>query len=215
MSQTRAAPTFYLRAFLAGSAGLFSLLFLPFAGFTEMTRYVPNNIFRDYGITGIGTYGQEFNVFGFPASVGTIQILMLPLAAVLIYPLIRCWRWYRSPLDVSGRELKMAATISAAAAGVYVALVLVALLIVFPSVEERTIWLVESSGWLEGWWPAYGAFVTTLGIGGMAAALVMRSKSHATDPATSGGISGAPPPAGPAPPPSHPEPSGPLPPPSA
>jgi len=215
MSQTRAAPMFYLRGFVAGVAGLFSLLFLPFAGFTEMTRYVPNNIFRDYGVTGIGTYGQDFNFLGFPASVGTVQILMLVLAAISVYPLIRCWRWYRSPRDVEGRELKTAATVSVAVTGAYVVLVLVTLLVVFPSVEERTIWMVESSGWLEGWWPAYGAFVTTLGLGGMAAALVMRSKSHPVDPAASGGVSGAPPPAGPAPPPSEPESPGPSPPPSA
>ena len=105
--------------------------------------------------------------------------------------------------------------ISAAVAGAYVALVLVALLVVFPSVEERTIWVVESSGWLDGWWPAYGAFVTTIGLGGMATALVRRSKSHAADPAASGRVSGAPPPAGAAPPPSEPESPGPPPPPSA
>ncbi len=215
MSQTRPAPTFYLWSFLAGSAGLFSLLFLPFAGFTELTRYVPSNIYRDYGVTGIGTYGQDFNVFGFPASVGIIQILMLLLAAVLIYPLVRCWKWYRSPGDVPGRELKTAAMVSGAVAGAYVALVVITLLVVFPSVQERTIWVVESSGWLEAWWPAYGAFVTAIGIGGMAVALVMRSRTHAADPSDSGRDSGAPPPSGPAPPPSHPEPPGPTPPPSA
>jgi len=215
MAQTGMAPKFYLRAFMAGSAGLFSLLFLPFAGFTEMTRYVPSNIFRDYGVTGIGTYGQDFNFLGFPASVGIVQILMLVLAAISIYPLIRCWGWYRSPRDVEGRELKTAATISAAVTGAYVVLVLVTLLVVFPSVEERTIWMVESSGWLEGWWPAYGAFVTTIGLGGMAAALAMRSRSQAADAAGSGGVSGAPPPSVPAPPPSEPESPGPPPPPSA
>lgn len=215
MAQTRAAPTFYLRSFLAGAVGLVSLLFLPFAGFAELTRYVPSNIYRDYGVTGIGTYGQDFNLFGFPASVGIIQILMLLLAAVLVYPLTRCWKWYRSPGDFPRRELTNAAMISGAVAGAYVALVVVTLLVVFPSVEERTIWLVESSGWLEAWWPAYGAFVTAIGIGGMAVALGMRSRSQAAGPSDSGQASGAPPSSEPTPPPSEPESPGPTPPPSA
>lgn len=215
MSHTRPAHTFYLWSFVAGSAGLISLLFLPFAGFTELTRYVPSNIYRDYGVAGIGTYGQDFNIFGFPASVGTIQILMLLLAVMLISPLTRCWKWYRSPGDVPRRELMNAAMISGVVAGAYVSLVLLTLLVVFPSVEERTIWLVESSGWLEAWWPRYGAFVTAIGIGGMAVALGMRSRIDAAGPSDSGQASGEPPPSDPSPPPSEPDPPGPTPPPSA
>jgi len=215
MSQTRTAPTFYLRSFLAGAVGLVSLLFLPFAGFTELTRYVPSNIYRDYGVTGVGTYGQEFNLFGFPASVGIIQILMLLLAAVLVYPLIRCWKWYRSPGDVLPGELKTVALISGAVAGAYVALVVITLVVVFPSVEERTIWLVESSGWLEAWWPAYGAFLTAIGIGAMAVALGIRSRGRPVDLSDSGRVSVAPPSSDPAPPPSEPGSPGLPPPPSA
>jgi hypothetical protein len=191
-----------LGALLFGTLGVVSLLFFPFAGFTERTAYVPGPIFREYGVTGLGTYGDGFNPFGFPAGFAVVQILMLALGAAMAVVLLRCWRSYRSsgsPAD----DLRSAARMVWPVAGAYVVLLVTVFAAVFPAVEERTIWVVESQGWLEDWWPRYGAFVTAIAFGAAAGLLTMRSRSASP-----------PPPGGPAPPPAEP-PGGPPPPPEA
>ena len=78
-----------------------------------------------------------------------------------------------------------------ALAAASVLLVVVALVAVLPSMEDQTIWLTETSGWLTGWWPDYGAYVTALTLAAMALALMMRSRT------VEAGAPPAPPPAEP------------------
>ncbi len=139
-------------AALAGAVGTVSLLFFPFAGFTERTAYAPSPIFRDYGLAGIGTYGQEFNPFGYASWLGFIQVGMLAGAIVALgYATVRARRGSRS--QSSGR-------IAWWVAGSSLVLALAALLIVFPAVDEGTIWVTGATGWVETWWVDYGTFVS-------------------------------------------------------
>ena len=165
---------------LVGMLGVVSLLFFPFAGFTERTAYVPSPIFRDYGLTGIGTYGQDFNLFGYPAGVGFVQLLMLALAVVLGYA---AWRCFRLGGETGAAATKQPARIGFGVAGGAVLLVVVALVAVFPSVEEQTIWVTESNGWIETWWVAYGAFVSPLAAAGMGLLLRSAPETAAAPPA--------------------------------
>jgi hypothetical protein len=155
---------------------VFSLLVLPLAGFTERTRYVPNDIFRDYEITGLGTYGYDFNLFEYPAAVDTVSILALLMAVVLLYPLNRSLREYRAGPNGTGDSPRTAARVSAVIAAGLVVLILFAMYALFPGAEERTIWITTSEGWLVDWWPGYGAFIGLAGIGGMAGALTVAAR---------------------------------------
>jgi hypothetical protein len=170
-------------ACLAGSLGVVSLLVFPFAGFTERTAYVPSPILRDYGLTGIGTYGQDFNLFGYPAGLWFVQVLMLALAVVLGLGVWQCMR-LRTGSAAPGLVVRLGLGVAAASA----LLVVIALAAVFPAVEEQTIWVTESNGWIEDWWIAYGAFVSPLAAAGMA--LLVRAA-----PAGTGTAPAAPPPA--------------------
>jgi len=125
-----ARSNYYLRAAMGGRIGLISLLFLPFVGFTEVTAYDPSPIYWDYGLTALGTHGQEFNLFGFPSGLAIIQILMFLLAVALIYPISRCWKWHQDPGSETAAEVR---TISRVTIGIgELAVLLVAVAVVFP-----------------------------------------------------------------------------------
>ena len=167
----------------AGVLGVISLLFFPFAGFTERTAYVPSPIFRDYGLVGIGTYGQDFNLLAYPAVLWFVQVAVLLLAVVLGYSVVRCWRSDPGPV------IRIASIV----AGASVVLTVVALVVVFPAVEERTIWVTESNGWVQTWWVDYGAFVSPLAAAAMAL-LLHRDGPQTAAPPPETGPAPAPPP---------------------
>jgi len=179
---------YFRRTGLIGSVGVASILVFPFAGFTERTVSGASTIYRDYGMAGLGTFGEDFNPFEYPAGVWAIQILMLLLAVLMSYPLVRTWRWHTNPETVTTDGLRLISRMTMALAAASVLLVMVALVLVLPSMEEQTIWLTESSGWLTGWWPDYGAYVTALTLAAMALALMLKSRS------VGGAASPAPPP---------------------
>ena len=156
------------------------MLVLPFAGFTERVPSASNN-FRSYEIAGIGTYGEDLNVFEFPASVWVIQYAVMLLAVALVYPLLGAWRSYRD--GASGSDPRRAARISGGIAAAFVVLVLVTMFAVFPAVEDELIWNTDvSGGWLDDWWPAYGAFITVAALAAMTALLARPAKQPAATP---------------------------------
>jgi hypothetical protein len=174
----------------AGVLAAVAMAFLPLAGFTERTAYAPGPIVRDYAITGIGTYGEDFNLFTYPAGTWWVQLAALALAAGAAVAAIRCLRLRSGGTGGARRTARLVA----GSAVVLVVAAVVLFAAVFPSVEERTIWMVESAGFLDAWWPDYGLFVAAGALGVMAWLLV---SAEAAAPA-------APPPAEPAPPPTEP-----------
>ena len=168
---------YFRRAGLIGSVGVASILVFPFAGFTERTTSGSSAIYRDYGVAGLGTFGEDFNPLGYPAGVWVIQVLMLLLAVLMSYPLARTWRWHSNPETVTVEGLRLISRMTMALAAASVVLTMAALVVVLPSMEDRTIWLTESAGWLTGWWPDYGAYVTALTLAAMAIALMAKGRS--------------------------------------
>ncbi|MCB2222963.1 MAG: hypothetical protein KQH83_02215 [Actinobacteria bacterium] len=174
----------YPAATVAAAIAAVSLLFLPFAGFTEGVAYTPT-IYRDWGLSGFGTYGYEFHPFGYVAGAGAAQVVVLLLGAAAVALALRCRRWWSDPGAADGKAVRAAGTAAAWMAAAVVAVVLLTMFVLLPSVEEQAIGS-GSAGWLESWWPGYGGFVSALALAGAAAVLLRRPAgapaSHAPAP---------------------------------
>ena len=158
----------YLIGLVSVAIAVVALLLLPFAGFTEKTVY-----WLSYAVTGIGTWGEGLNFFEYPDTLMYVSILMLIGVVALVGPLRLMWVAYRTQGPVGSEALRRAATITGSVAVGATLTLLLTMLVLLPSVEEQTIWLVESGGFLSEWWPGYGAFVAVAGAG--AAWWVLRS----------------------------------------
>lgn len=166
----------YLVGLIGIAAAMFALLFLPFAGFTEKTTY-----FNWYSIVAIGTYGEGLNFFEYPELLFYVQILLLAGAIVLIGPLRLLWTAYRGAAEPSVAALGRAARMIGIVAAGSVVLLLVTMFVLLPSVEDQTIWLVNAAGYLNAWWPEYGAFVA-IGTAAVAYVAVRRIASTTVPP---------------------------------
>lgn len=166
----------YLVGLVSVAIALVALLVLPFAGFTEKTVY-----WLSYAVTGIGTWGEGLNFFEYPDTLMYVSILMLVGVVALVGPLRLMWVAYRAQEPVASEALHRAAKITGSVAVGAILTLLLTMLVLLPSVEEQTIWLVESGGFLSDWWPGYGAFVAIAGAG--AAWSVLRSLATDQTPA--------------------------------
>ncbi len=165
----------YLIGLIGVSAALVALLILPFVGFTEKTLY-----WYSYEMVGLGTWGDGLNFFEYPDTLFYISLLLLAGAVALIGPLRLLWGAYRQEEEPPGADLRRAATTSMTVAVGTVVVLLLTLFVLLPSVEEQTIWLVETGGFLSDWWPGYGAFIA---IGGAGIAFwVLRSAANTSEP---------------------------------
>ncbi len=165
----------YLIGLIAVAAAVIALLILPFVGFTEKTVY-----WNSYEMVGLGTWADGLNFFDYPDTLFYIALLLLAGAVALIGPLRLLWGAYRLEEEPPKADLSRAAAISGTVAVGTVAVLPLTLLVLLPSVEEQTIWLVEAGGFLSDWWPSYGAFIA---IGGAAiAAWALRSAANASVP---------------------------------
>jgi len=165
----------YLIGLIAVAAAVIALLILPFVGFTEKTVY-----WNSYEMVGLGTWGEGLNFFEYPDTLFYISLLLLAGAVALIGPLRLLWGAYRQEEEPPEADLRRAAAIGMTVAVGTVAALLLTLLVLLPSVEEQTIWLVETGGFLSDWWPGYGAFIA---IGGAGIAFwVLRSAANASVP---------------------------------
>jgi hypothetical protein len=164
----------YLIGLIGVAGAVFALLFLPFAGFTEKTTY-----FNWYSIVGVGTYGDGLHFFDFPELLFYVQILLLVSAVALIGPLRLLWTTHQGGVEPSTEALQRSSRIIGTVAAGAIVLLLATMFVLLPSVEDRTIWLVNADGYLDGWWPGYGAFIA---IGATAAGyLALRSIINSTE----------------------------------
>lgn len=179
-SALAARPSKYLlRTAMVGTIGLLSLLFFPFAGFTEAATTQAGPVYGFYALAGLGTHGIGFDLFGYPARTIVLQLAMLLGAGALLYPISRCWRWHQAPGEATGAALRTASRVAIGVGAAAMLIVLVALRIVLPGAEGETIW---QTGPVAAWRPEYGAFVTVVSVGAMAVALALRANRALDDP---------------------------------
>lgn len=164
----------YLIGLIGVAVAVFALLFLPFAGFTEKTTY-----FNWYSIVGVGTYGDGLHFFDFPELLFYVQILLLVGAVALIGPLRLLWTAHQGGVEPSTAALQRTCRIIATVAAGAIVLLLATMFVLLPSVEDQTIWLVNADGYLDDWWPGYGAVIA---FGATAASyLALRSIINSTE----------------------------------
>lgn len=167
----------YLIGLIGVAAALIALLILPFVGFTEKTVY-----WLSYAIVGLGTWGEGLNFFDYPDTLFYVSLLLLAGAVALIGPLRILWDAYRREEEPSPDGVRRAATTSGIVSVGAILLLLLTMFVLLPSVEEQTIWLVETGGFLSEWWPGYGAFVAIGGAG--IAYWVLRNAANLSPPET-------------------------------
>jgi len=164
----------YLIGLIGVAVAVFALLFLPFAGFTEKTTY-----FNWYSIVGVGTYGDGLHFFDFPELLFYVQILLLVGAVALIGPLRLLWTTHQGGGEPSTETLRRTCRIIGTVTAGAIVLLLATMFVLLPSVEDQTIWFVNANGYLDGWWPGYGAFIAIAAAA--AAYLALRSIINSSD----------------------------------
>jgi hypothetical protein len=172
-SHLAAEPSKYLlRTAMAGTIGMLSLLFFPFAGFTEAVTNPEGPVRGVYALAGLGTHGIGFDLLGYPGRTVLLQMAMLVGAAVLLHPVSRCWRWHQAPGEATAAGLRTASRVASGVGAAAMVVVVVALRMVLPGAEGEVIW---QTGAVVAWRPEYGAFVTVASVGAMAVALALRA----------------------------------------
>lgn len=165
MSQPEDVRRPLMWSMLGGGAAVLGLWFLPFVGFTERFTVADVATFRDVEAAGLGTYGQEFNWFSYPDYVGVMQLIVFGIALVILYGVVALWMFHRAGTLPTAPVLGRLTRRSVGAAALFVVVVLSTLLIVFPAVEDDTIWNTHARGFISDWWVGWGAGVALLGLG--------------------------------------------------
>ncbi len=92
-------------------------------------------------MVGLGTWGDGLIFFEYPDTLFYISLLLLAGAVALIGPLRLLWGAYRQEEEPPEADLRRAAAIGITVAVGTVAVLLLTLLVLLPSLEEQTIWL--------------------------------------------------------------------------